>query len=107
MKNEELCLLFVSDAAAAKGKRGSHLRVSADGKRLYSYRTCICERRRNGTFVVNTTKYSLSTSRHLRYLWHALAGRRVKETTKKVPRDEWILTRVIRTKAGTRQSLNY
>ena len=102
MRNDELCLLFVSDAAASKGKRGSHLRVSADGKRLYSYKTCICERRRNGTFAVNTTKYSVTTSKHMRYLWHALAGRRVKETTKNVPRDEIKLTRPIRTSRGIR-----
>ena len=71
MKNSEVCKVFVNGANEGNG---SNLRII--NNRLYSYNTCICERFVNGcghyNFIMNETKYSVTTSRHQYYLRYAL-----------------------------------
>ena len=48
---------------------------------LYSYDTAIGQyNKKNGTFVVNMTKYSHTTSKHRNYLITALETRKIKYT---------------------------
>lgn len=71
MKNSEVCKVF---ANGANEGNGSNMRIF--NNRLYSYNTCICERFANGrgqyNFIMNETKYSVTTSRHQYYLRYAL-----------------------------------
>ena len=76
MKNSVVCEKFVNGANEGKG---SNLRILDN--RLYSYNTCICERFVNErgyyNFIMNETKYSVSTSRHQYYLRYALRNENV------------------------------
>ena len=44
--------------------------VWTDGKHIYSYATCILAQRRDGTFCLNRTRYSVTTTIHQ----HAIAA---------------------------------
>ena len=45
---------------------------------LYSYDTAIGQyNKKDGTFIVNTTKYSITTSKHRSYLISALEARKI------------------------------
>lgn len=76
MKNSEVCKMFVNGANEGNG---SNMRIF--NNRLYSYNTCICERFVNErgyyNFIMNETKYSVSTSRHQYYLRYALRNENV------------------------------
>ena len=64
MKNKDLIRAYANGATSDKCGN-----LSINGDRLYSYYTCIAERR-NGGHIINDTKYSPTTSRHqslLRY----------------------------------------
>ena len=71
MKNSEVCKMFVNGANEGNG---SNMRIF--NNRLYSYNTCICERFVNErgyySFIMNETKYSVSTKRHQYYLRYVL-----------------------------------
>lgn len=85
MKNSDLCVEFVNNVANINGKRGNNMSISWDGTRLYSYGTCIGERLSDGSFILNVTDYSVTTSKHRYYLRRALVGRNVVETSEIVP----------------------
>ena len=76
MKNSVLCERFVNGANEGNG---SNMRIN--NNRLYSYNTCICERFVNErgyyNFIMNETKYSISTSRHQSYVRYALRNENV------------------------------
>ena len=76
MKNSEVYKMFVNGANEGNG---SNMRIF--NNRLYSYNTCICERFVNErgyyNFILNETKYSVSTSRHQYYLRYALRNENV------------------------------
>lgn len=57
--NASVCTAFVNRKSA------KCLSMHTDGKRLYSYSTCIAEFAPDGKLVLNVTKYSSTTSRHL------------------------------------------
>lgn len=63
MKNKEVVEIFLSEEAAI----GSNLYSTGD--KLFSYRTCIAEWY-GGYLIVNTTRYSNTTSRHQSYFKH-------------------------------------
>jgi hypothetical protein len=42
--------------------------VESYGDRLYSYSTCIAERLSDGNYLLNLTKYSVTTSKHQGYV---------------------------------------
>lgn len=75
MTNREVCKRFVSGSECANG---SNLYVSGD--RLFSYGTCIAERLKDG-FIVNATKYSVTTSKHQTYLRYEMGSRKREEVT--------------------------
>ena len=93
MRNSDLCVEFVNNVANINGKKGNNISISWDGTRLYSYGTCIGERLSDGSFILNVTKYSVTTSKHQSYLRRALVGRKVVETSKIVPIYTQYLTR--------------
>ena len=63
MKNKEVVEAFLSGDVAT----GSNL--CSTGYKLFSYRTCIAEWH-GGYLIVNTTRYSNTTSRHQSYFKH-------------------------------------
>ena len=81
MTNFGVCKAFVNGNNG--GVYSLNMSISHDGKRLYSYSTCIAERVSDDEIIVNTTKYSSSTSRHQYYLRDAMRGV-IKETFTKV-----------------------
>lgn len=54
-----------------KGQPGKCLSMQTDGRKLFSYNTIIAQREGN-IWVVNTTKYSRTTSKHQGLLYRAL-----------------------------------
>lgn len=84
MRNSVLCVEFVNNVANIASKKGNSMSVAWDGDHLFSYGTCIGERTQDG-FILNVTKYSVTTSRHQYHLRNALRGYKVVETTKRVP----------------------
>lgn len=58
--NKELIAGFVS--GTMNGRRNGSMSVSDDGKRLFSYATCIAEWSAE-QLLVNITKYSVTTSK--------------------------------------------
>jgi hypothetical protein len=61
MNNQEVINRF-KNGQSGKSSNGN-LWVSADGTRLFNYYTCIAQRLSDGSYVVNSTKYSVSTSK--------------------------------------------
>lgn len=94
MKNSEVCKMFVNGANEGNG---SNMRIF--NNRLYSYNTCICERFVNErgyyNFIMNETKYSVSTSRHQNYLHYALRNENVVEANS-VPKGAESLSRYVK-----------
>jgi hypothetical protein len=65
-----------------QGKTAHNRSMSTDGKTLYSYQTGIAKRFKNGEVVVNTTRYSATTSgKHHPALRSALASEGVKNVS--------------------------
>lgn len=71
------------------GEKGNSMHISNDGTKLYSYGTCIAQKLQNGQFIVNASKYSVTTSRHQYHLRNALRGTQYIETSVNVPRSEF------------------
>lgn len=68
MKNKEVCEAFLNRESAI----GSNL--YSDGHKLFSYSTCIAEwEDYYNRLYVNSTKYSVTTSKHQSYLRRVLA----------------------------------
>lgn len=83
MKNKDLCIDFVAGTAA--GLAANNMSVSYDGTRLYSYETVIAQRLRNGMILINCTRYSVTTSKHQRFLMDAAHTSKTRENKKDVP----------------------
>ena len=65
MKNEEVIKMFAN--GYKKAVQANSVSISAKGNVLYSYGTAIAQRLRNGKFIVNETKYSVTTSKAQSY----------------------------------------
>lgn len=89
MKNSVLCEMFVNGAENGKGNS-----MKIEGNRLYSYNACICKRYDNGngsySFVMDVSKYSVTTSRHQYYLMYALRNKEVEEVNARA-KGNWVL----------------
>ena len=74
----------------AKSSTGN---LYSNGDKLINYYTCIAQRLPNGTIVVNSTKYSTSTSK-----LQTLTRRTIKQYTEvvNVPIDTWNLERFVK-----------
>lgn len=74
-RNNDLVELFVKSASQAAGQEShtGNLWVSHDGSRLMNYATCLVERH-EGQFLVNETKYSVTTSKIQSRIRMELAG---------------------------------
>ena len=70
MTNQQVINAFVC-GKSAKSSNGN-LWVSWDKKRLFNYGTCIAQRLSDGTFVVNSTKYSITTSKIQTYVRYTI-----------------------------------
>lgn len=58
--------------AFANGKIAKNRNMHSTGNKLFSYTTCIAQRFEDGTIVVNSTKYSVSTSKVQTYTRYTL-----------------------------------
>lgn len=61
MKNKEVVESFLQE------KVGNSLNLTSTGYKLFSYNTCIAEWYKD-SLIINTTKYSRTTSNHQHYL---------------------------------------
>ena len=86
MRNKEICEMFVNNENGKyNGKKSNSMWISKDGDKIFSYGTCLAQRLSNGTIVVNTTKYSVTTSKQQGYLNYALRWESTIPLTKDVP----------------------
>lgn len=83
MKNKDLCTYFAAGGGA--GLTANNMAISCDGSRLFSYGTVIAQRLKSGVVLVNTTRYSSTTSHHQGYAFRALYSAQTRENTKPVP----------------------
>ena len=69
MRNSEVVEAFLKRRVAANNG-GS---LSSTGTKLFSYATCIAEWN-NGSLIINLTRYSVTSSKHLYYLKRSYQG---------------------------------
>ena len=86
MRNSEVVAAFLKGRIAANSN-GS---LSSTGTKLFSYATCIAEWN-NGSLIINLTKYSVTSSKHLYYLKRNYQG--TYHTVLKVPIGESSLSK--------------
>lgn len=86
MRNSEVVAAFLNRKIAAN-RSGS---LSSTGTKLFSYATCIAEWN-NGSLIINLTKYSVTSSKHLYYLKRSYQGNY--HTVLGVPRGESSLSK--------------
>lgn len=79
MTNLEVIKNFVN------GKDAHTANVRSVNGKLINYSTILAERLEDGSFIMNMTKYSPTTSKVQFYIRQELKGRKVKQTTKYVP----------------------
>lgn len=73
MTNREVIISFMN-GKVAKSSTGN---LYSNGDRLFNYQTCIAEHTGNGKVIVNSTKYSVTTSKlqtYVRYEADRLKG---------------------------------
>lgn len=80
MNNQEVINAFVNGVNNIQSYNGN-LYVSWDGNRLINYSTCIAQRNEDGTFTVNSTKYSVTTSKLQTYVRDTIGKGNYKEVT--------------------------
>lgn len=66
MNNFDVARAFV------RGSRATGSNFTTDGTTLYSYNTAIAKRMKDGSIVVNKTKYSRTTNKQLGYLYRSI-----------------------------------
>ena len=93
MNNKSVISAFVNGQSA----KSSNNNLRTDGCKLYNYSTCIAQKSSDGTIVVNSTKYSVSTSKIQTYLRCAVlqSGKKSVEVLG-VPLNAYDLTRYIK-----------
>ena len=82
MKNEEVIKMFAN--GYKKAVQANSVSISAKGNVLYSYGTAIAQRLRNGKFIVNETKYSVTTSKAQSYVRYHIPNE-LQKIAKNVP----------------------
>ena len=75
MRNQEVISKFVNFTESA-----ATANVRSNGDKLFNYGTCIAQRH-EGKFIVNTTRYSVTTSKIQCYVRRELSGYDVIEVT--------------------------
>ena len=95
MKNREVISAFVNGHYVNGQVRTTNLRT--DGNKLYNYSTCIGQKLSDGTIIVNSTKYSVTTSKIQTYLRYAVSesGKKSVEVLG-VPLNAYDLTRYVK-----------
>lgn len=84
MTNKDVCVNFVNGKNI--NKHSLNMWIGYNGSVLFSYSTAIAQFAGERTIIVNTTKYSNTTSHHQGNLRRAIQqGWKVLETTKSVP----------------------
>ena len=71
LSNKNLIAGFLS--GTMNGRKNGSMSVSDDGRRLFSYATCIAERADN-CIVINETRYSVTTSKQQGILRRMVSG---------------------------------
>lgn len=70
MTNSDICKVFVNGTKSNAKTLSMH--INYDGSKLFSYNTCIAQKLSNGAIIVNSTKYSQTTSKHQSYVRRAI-----------------------------------
>ena len=65
-------LQVINAFANGKSAKSSNHNLCSYGDKLYNYYTCLAQRLSDGTILVNTTKYSVSTSKIQTYIKYVL-----------------------------------
>ena len=87
MSNEQVIKNFVN------GKSGKSLSMTSTGDKLYSYYTIIAQRTAEGKVLMNSTKYSVTTSKQQTLARYHIGN--YVSTTQSVPRGTTDLTRYL------------
>ena len=81
MKNEEIAALFAA-GTTKNSSLNKALHICRNGEAIFSYWTCLAERLEDGTYLLNDTRYSVTSSRHFGEVGYAL--RQAGKTYRKV-----------------------
>jgi hypothetical protein len=74
LTNQSVIAAYVNGTGAGVESHTGNLWVTATGDRLMNYSTCLIERV-NGKFIVNETKYSVTTSKIQTYIYREMGSR--------------------------------
>ena len=66
MRNEDVIRMFAN--GCTKAIKANSVSIGTNGNTLYSYGTALVNRLPNGKFIVNETKYSVTTSKAQTYV---------------------------------------
>ena len=66
MRNQDVIRMFAN--GCTKAIKAYSVSISTSGNTLYSYGTALANRLPNGKFIVNETKYSVTTSKAQTYV---------------------------------------
>lgn len=83
MRNQDVIKMFAN--GCTKSVKANSVSISTDGNTLYSYSTAIAQRLPNGKYIVNETKYSVTTSKAQGYVSRFIPSKLQIPTTKVVP----------------------
>ena len=75
MTNQNVIIEFIKGNNEDAQSHNGNLWITANSQRLMNYGTCLAERLPNGTFLVNCTRYSVTTSKIQGYVRYELAKR--------------------------------
>lgn len=81
MRKEEVITAFLNKKVASNSTGN----LSSTGSCLFSYSTCIAEWCKDGEIIINTTKYSTTTSQHQNLLRRRVS---ISRTVSDIPRNK-------------------
>lgn len=83
MRNQDVIKMFAN--GCTKLVKANSVSIGFDGNTLYSYDTAIAQRLPNGKYIMNETKYSVTTSKAQSYARYYIPSELQIPTTKVVP----------------------
>lgn len=83
MRNQDVISAFAK--GSTKAVKANSVSIGYDGNTLFSYGTAIAQRLANGKYIINETKYSVTTSKAQSYVRYYIPSGLQIPTTKVVP----------------------
>lgn len=83
MRNQDVINAFAK--GSTKSVKANSVSIGYDGNTLFSYGTAIAQRLSNGKYIINETKYSVTTSKAQGYARRYIPSDLQIPTTKVVP----------------------